>query len=306
MDFLHIISQMLMLFGIIVVGYFAARRGIWVQEMNRNMSIFVLTVTAPCLILSSVMGEGLQFSTSEIGQLMLVSLLNYVILIGGAYLISAIWNTGEERRGILRFMLSFGNVTFIGFPVLLAIFGERAVFYGAVLTIPFNVLMFTIGVEFIRGGKGIWQAFRPRLIFSPCVVAALAAVVMALLKVQTPAPVAQWFHLLGDMTVPSALLIIGASLTSIPVRSMAGNPFVYTVAVLKLAVLPAVVWLVFRLLHIHPEVTSVAVVLTAMPVGVNGVMFCLKYGRDERLMAQGIFITTLLSVATIPLVALIC
>lgn len=306
MDFLHIISQMLMLFGIIIVGYFAARRGVWVPEMSRNMSLFVLTVTAPCLILSSVMGEGLEFSTAEIVQLMLVSLLNYVILIGGAYLVSAIWHTGPERRGILRFMLSFGNVTFIGFPVLLAIFGERAVFYGAVLTIPFNVLMFTIGVEFIRGGGGIRQAFRPRLIFSPCVVAALAAVAIALLKVQTPAPVAQWFHLLGDMTVPSALLIIGATLTSVPLRSMAGSRFVYTVAALKLGLMPAVVYLVFTLIGVNTEVRNVAVVLTAMPVGVNGVMFCLKYGRDERLMAQGIFITTLLSVATIPLVAMLC
>lgn len=306
MDFLYIVTQMLMLFGIIVVGYFAARRGVWVTEMNRNLSIFVLTITAPCLILSSVMGEGLVFSGEEIGQLILVSLLNYVILIGGAYLVSAIWHTGPAREGILRFSLSFGNVTFIGFPVLLAIFGEKAVFYGAVLTIPFNILMFTIGIEFVRGGKGVWQAFRPKLIFSPCVIAAVAAVVIALLKIQTPAPVAQWFHLLGDMTVPTALLIIGASLTSIPLRAMAGNRFVYTVAALKLGVIPLIVLATFRLLGISPEVTSVAVVLTAMPVGVNGVMFCLRYGKDERLMAQGIFITTLLSVATIPLIAMLC
>lgn len=306
MDYFHIVTQMLMLFGIVLVGYLSARRGLWAADMNRRMSVFVLNVTAPCLILGSVMGDGLVFERAEIVQLMLVSVLNYVILIGGAYAVTAVWRLDAYRRGLLRFMLSFGNVTFIGFPVLAAIFGERAVFYGAVLTIPFNVLIFTIGVEFVRGGGQLWRAFRPRLVFSPCVIASLGAVVLALLKAETPAPVAEWFHLLGDMTIPCALLIIGSSLTAVPVRAMAGNRFVYTVAVLKLLAMPTVVLAAFRLLGMGGYVTSVAVVLSAMPVAANGIMFCLKYGRDERLMAQGIFLTTLLSVGSIPLVAMLC
>ena len=87
---------------------------------------------------------------------------------------------------------------------------------------------------------------------------------------------------------------------------MAGNRFVYTVAVLKLLAMPTVVLAAFRLLGMGGYVTSVAVVLSAMPVAANGIMFCLKYGRDERLMAQGIFLTTLLSVGSIPLVAMLC
>lgn len=306
MDYLHIVTRMVMIFGIVVVGYISAKKGLWAEELNKKLSVFVLSVTAPSLILSSVMGDGLVFEADEIARLMLVSVLNYVVLIGGAYAVTALWRLDEPRRGLLRFMLSFGNVTFIGFPVLAAIFGERAVFYGAVLTIPFNVLIFTVGVVFIQGGGKLRAALRPRLIFSPCVLASLFAVVIALLKVETAEPVAAWFHLLGDMTIPCALLIIGASLTAVPVRAMVGNRFVYTMAVLKLGVMPMVVLFVFRLMGMDAFATSVAVVLSAMPVAANGIMFCLKYGRDERLMAQGIFITTLLSVATIPLVAMFC
>ena len=139
MDYLHIVIQMLMIFGVVIIGYLAAKRGWWAKEMNRGMSVFVLNVTAPCLILSSVMGEGLVFETEEIVQLLMVSVLNYIILIGAAFFFTAIWHLDTFRQGLLRFMLSFGNVTFIGFPVLTAIFGERAVFYGSVLTIPFNL-----------------------------------------------------------------------------------------------------------------------------------------------------------------------
>lgn len=305
MDYLHIVSRMLMIFGVVLVGFFSAKRGLWAAELNKHISVFVLNVTAPLLILSSVMGDGLVFEPAEIGQLLLVSLINYVLLVGAAYLFTAIWHLDTFRRGLLRFMLSFGNVTFIGFPVLMSIFGERAVFYGAVLTIPFNLLIFTLGIEFIAGTGNLRSAFRPRLMLSPCVVAAVLAAVLALFKVQTPAPLGEWCHLIGDMTIPCALLIIGSSLSRIPWRDMAGNRFVYTMAALRLVILPLMVLGLFRLIGFDPYVTNVAAVLSGMPVAANGIMFCIRYGRDDRLMAQGIFLSTLLSIFSIPLLTLL-
>lgn len=305
MDVMHIATQMIQILGVVMVGFFASKRGIWAADLNQKMSVFVLNVTAPLLILSSVMGDGLQFSTREVLQLLLVSLLNYVILIGGAYLTNGIWHVEASRRGLLRFMLSFGNVTFIGFPVLMALFGPRAVFYGAVLTIPFNLLIFTIGREFVAGSGSALGAFNWQKMLSPCVLASLVAVVLALCKVEVAQPIGQWCHLIGDMTIPCALILIGSTLSQIPLRDMAGNRFVYTVAFIRLLLVPCAVLTAFRFLGFEPMVTQVATVLSGMPVAANGIMFCLKYGRDPRLMAQGIFITTLLSVITVPLLTLL-
>ena len=118
-----------------------------------------------------------------------------------------------------------------------------------------------------------------------------------------PVPVGEWFHLLGDLTTPCALLIIGSSLSHIPVRDMFGNRFVYSMTLLRLIVLPLAVGAVLALMGINPFVSDVAVVLSAMPVATNGIMLCLQYGKDERVMTQGLFFTTLMSVVTIPLVA---
>lgn len=306
MDYLQILIQMLMIFGVVLVGFVAARLGVWGAGLSRQLAVYVINVSMPCLILASVMGRGLVFEADEVLTLVLVSLLNYILLIGGAFLVSALWKVGDARRGLQRFMLSFGNVSFIGFPVVAAIFGERAVFYASVLNIPFNLLIFTVGVSFITGGQNGGNRLGWKLFFSPCVVASIIAIVLALCKVQTPEPVAQWFHLLGDMTTPCALLIIGASLSQIPVRDMLGTRFVYGISALRLLFVPIVVAGVFRLLGIDSFVSSVAVVLSAMPVATNGVMFCFQYGRDERVMTQGLFISTLFSVLSIPvLVALL-
>ena len=293
---------MAIIFGVVIVGYVATRIGVWKTEMNRNMSVFVLNVTCPMLIIGSVMGEGLQFSDEEIWQLVIVSLINYAVLILGAFAIAKIWKVRPERQGLQKFMVTFGNVTFIGFPACAAIFGDRAVFYASVLDIPFNLLIFTVGLSFVTE-QPIRSVFRPKVLFSHCVVASVIAVVLALMKVETPADVSKFFHLVGDMTIPCALLLIGATLATIPVRDMMGNKFVYTIAMLKLLVMPLVVWGVFQLFHFEPFVTNVAVVLTGMPVAANGIMFCLKYGKDEHLMTQVIFMTTLLSLFTLPLLA---
>lgn len=302
MDILHIITQMLMIFGIVLVGLFAAKRNLWAGDLDRKLSIFIMNISMPALILASVMGKDLAFENSELISLAVVAVVNYVVLIGLAYLIPHLFKVNKARLGISRFMLAFGNVSFIGYPVCDAVFGPKAVFCASVLNIPFNLLVFTIGVSFINGGKAK-SAFSPRLILSPCVIASLIAVVIAVARIQMPTPVGQWFHLLGDLTTPCALLIIGSSLSHIPVRDMLGNRFVYSMTLLRLFLLPLAVGGVLALMGVNPFVSDVAVVLSAMPVATNGIMLCLQYGKDERVMTQGLFFTTLLSVISIPLVA---
>ncbi len=304
MDFMHILTQMLMIFGIVLVGLFAAKRNLWSGDLDRKLSIFIMNISMPALILASVMGKDLAFENSELLALVVVAIVNYVVLIGMAYLIPRIWKVNRSREGILKFMLAFGNVSFIGYPVCDAVFGPKAVFCASVLNIPFNLLVFTIGVSFINGGKAK-SAFSPKLILSPCVITSLIAVVIAVCRIQVPTPVGQWFHLLGDLTTPCALLIIGSSLSHIPVRDMLGNRFVYAMTLLRLIILPLMVGGVLALLGINAFVCDVAVVLSAMPVATNGIMLCLQYGQDERVMTQGLFFTTLLSVITIPVVAYI-
>lgn len=303
---LHILSQMLLLFGIVMVGFFSTKTGFWKPDLNKKMSHFVLNVSCPMLILSSVMGDGLVFSREEIVRLLWVSVVNYAVIFPLSYLVTWVWRQpNDDVRGQLRFMAAFGNVTFVGFPAVAAIFGDRALFYAAVLTIPFNLLMYTIGEVFIAGGKAR-NAIRPKRVFSPCVIAAAVTVVLALSGVHTPPLVARFFHLGGDMTIPVALIIVGSTLASMPKRAMLGSRFAYATGFVRLMLVPAVVYAVLRAIPAIDAFTlQVAVVLSGMPIGVNGVMFCLKFNKDERLMAQSIFLSTALSMLSIPVLAML-
>ena len=102
-------------------------------------------------------------------------------------------------------------------------------------------------------------------------------------------------------SVISVTFIIGSSLANLPVRDLIGGPRLWTCSVFRLLVMPAIIWAVFHAFVPAGLMFSVAVVLAGMPVATNGTMLCYQYGGNSRVMAQGTFVTTVLAMASIPL-----
>lgn len=296
----HIIIQLIIIFGVILTGYFSTRRNLWPADMNRMMTRFVLKVSCPLIILASVMGKDIKFERTELIQLAYMSVVLYIVLLACAYLFTTVWRVEGDRRGLVRFVITFGNVTFVGFPVIMALYGEKAVFYASVLTVPFNFLIFSIGVLFVKGEGRLRELIQRKVLLSPCIVASALAFIIAACGITTPEPVSKFCHLVGDMTIPCALILVGSTLTTISLRDMMGSMFVYKAVVLRLLVAPLIVMGVLLFVPCEPLVRNVAIVLSGMPSAANGIMFCLEYNRSSRDMAQCIFLSSLWSIATIP------
>lgn len=111
--------------------------------------------------------------------------------------------------------------------------------------------------------------------------------------------------MLGDITTPAALMVIGSSLADMPVKEMFSNGKIYLFAAFRLLILPMVVFFLYRMFVTDTLLLGVCVIISAMPVATNGTMLCLQYNADEKLMAQGTFITTLASLVTIPVLAML-
>ena len=294
-----VFTQVAALFALVVLGYIAARLRIIGPEFNRQMSSFVILISSPCLILGSVMGDKVP-SSQLIVPLMAAGMLSYAAMTAVALLLSRLFTHNRDDRGIYAFMLTFGNVGFIGYPVA-SLFGPQAIFYACIINFAFTVFAFTLGMQMVKGGR---MGFDWHVLVSPAMVCSYAAIVLVALGVRRyPAAITIPVTLAGSLTVPAALVIIGSSLAQMPLRKVAGTPRVWTAAICRLAVMPLVVLAVVMPLGYGRDVTAISLILAAMPVGSFGTMFCLQCGRDESLMVQGTFISTLISVATIPVVA---
>ena len=111
--------------------------------------------------------------------------------------------------------------------------------------------------------------------------------------------------MLGTITVPAALLIIGSSMSQLPLRSLIGNMTVYLTTALRLVVLPLGVYYLTKMLGFSDFVVNINTVVIAMPVATYGTILCLKYEKDTTMITEATFITTLLSMLTIPLLVLL-
>jgi len=297
---------MLTLFVIVIVGYGAGKLGYMGGTFDKRLSKLVIDITCPALILSSAMTGELP-DRRFILPLLGISVLTYAVLTVVALLLPRFLTRQKNEEGIIGFALMFGNVGFMGYPVVASIFGHQAVFYAAVLNVVNTFAVFTIGTMLVTGGEGTTrEKFNRKVLYStPMLSAYLAMLIVALGIDQVPAFVSQPLTMMGNITVPAALLIIGSSMSHLSLRTMLGTPTVYATTLLRLALLPVAIHFLCTALGFDPFVVGINTVVIAMPVATYGTILCLRYGRDTTLIAEVTFITTLLSMLTIPLLVIL-
>lgn len=205
---------------------------------------------------------------------------------------------------MIGFALMFANVGFIGYPIVSSIFGPKSIFYAALLNMPNTFFIFTAGVMLVKGEYSI-KSLNPKVLFSPAMIAAFIAALIVAFGIHTPDIIARPVTMVGNITVPAALMIIGSSMARLPLKDIIGSPKVYVASFLRLAVVPISVYFLFKICGVSDIINNINTVVIAMPVASFGTMFCMKYGRNPSLMTEITFITTVASILTIPLITML-
>lgn len=297
------LQVMVVLFIIVVLGYALCKLGYMCEDFDRKLSSIVVDVTCPLLILSSVMGESLPDRTLIL-PLLGVGFLTYVLLLVFGFFVPRLIAADRDDQGMIGFALMFANVGFIGYPIVSSIFGAKAVFYAALLNMPNTFFIFTAGVMLVKGEYSV-RKLNLKLLFSPAMIAAFVAALLVALDVHTPEIVARPVTMVGNITVPAALMIIGSSMERLPLHDIIGSPKVYVASVVRLGVVPLSLYFLFKVCGVSDIVNEINTVVIAMPVASFGTMFCMKYGRNPALMTEMTFITTVGSIFTIPLITML-
>ncbi len=300
---------MLTLFAIVVVGYIAGKWGYMGGTFDKKLSKVVIDITCPALILSSAMTGELP-DRRYILPLLGISVLTYALLTGVALLLPRFLTKKKDDEGVIGFAMMFGNVGFMGYPIVASIFGHEAVFYAAVLNVVNTFTVFTIGTMLVVGKNQSTveekemsrkKMLRKVLYSTPMLSAYLTMLIVALEIKDIPESISQPLTMIGNITVPAALLIIGSSMSQLPLRALLGNGTIYATTLMRLAILPVGIHYLMTLLGFSSFVVGINTVVIAMPVATYGTILCLRHGKDTTLITEVTFITTLLAMISIPL-----
>lgn len=291
-----VFAKMAMLVLIMLLGYLCARIGITGPEFNQRVTPLVMNVLLTATILNSVLSVP-DFTGREIVDYVLVLTAATVLQVVMAWFLPRLMRTRSEDVGATRLVTAFGNVGFVGLPVVAAIFGDEMVFFASLCNIPFNLALYSCSAAQLSpdGGRVRWQD-----VLNAPVIATLLSVVLLLSRVHVPGVLADTISSVSGVTIPLSMLVIGTSLGGISVRSVLTDWRVYVVSAVRLLVCPLLTWLVLRPFAAG-ALLGISVLMAACPSAMLVTALCLQYGRSDAFASKCIFLSTILSAVTIPL-----
>ena len=286
------------IFLLLLAGYLARRFGALKAGDATVVNSIVINLTMPAFIFVATHNKPIT------GGMIKAPILGFaveIVVLGAAYLIARALRLDRRTTGALMLVSAFGNTGFLGYPVVTAAFrGDKHAILTAVMFDEFAMAMVlnSIGVAIAASFAGTrfeWSSLL-EVFKSPLLPSTIVA--LALRKVYMPPLVMTTLGFLAAGTVPLAMISIGLTLSAGTVRN---HPAGIGVAfVLKMLLLPAMMWLLLPLIGVHGTVRNVAILESAMPSAVFSGIVAARYGANGAFAAAAIFVLTLASVLWIP------
>lgn len=290
----------------IFLGYILFKTGVMTLEFNKQLTHFMLNVTVPALILSSVMDDKTSLDTKTVLITFVVAIAMYLVLPLLAKIITFLIRTPKQQAGIYEFASIYGNVGFMGFPLISSILGADAMLLTAIFNIIFNFSAYSIGILIITKGSDKNETISLKKFLSPGIILSILAVIVYLLHIPFPQTIVTVTTNIGSLTSPLAMMLIGSTLATMPAKEMITEKRMYLFLMLRQILLPIFCWPIMRLLIHDSLLLTVSFIMLIVPVGNTTVLFATAYDLDTKLAAKSVFITTLFCILTIPLLLIIC
>lgn len=312
-DMTVLVNQLIQLFLIICLGYLIFKVGILNENVNKHINSLIINVTMPCMIVGSVLSMTDRPDTSIVVSLFTVSIGFFIVMPILAFIIVKIllktMHIQQTRQGAYMFMLIFSNVAFMGIPIVQAAFGEQgstAVFYVAVFNIFFNLAVFTYGVIIIGYGDTVKTTLKLKSLLSPGIISSVIAVIAYAFNLHFPDTIESVINTVGGVTSPLAMMLVGSTLASMKLGEVFNEWRVYVFSILKQIVIPILLYPLFRICISDDLLFNVMFIEFLMPVANIALMIATEYNMDHKFVSKTIFISTAMSLVTIPLVIYLC
>ena len=298
-DIWVLLGVMLELSALILLGLVLTKLHLLDEKGSAVLSTLVVHVFNPALIISSVCEGGLQTQGDTVIEAIICGVFLYALLILIAIVVYMRSKALEEEVSICKMIVIFSNTAFVGYPILRALYGDFAVFVFSLMHLPFNILIFTYGRSLLQ--KGNHQKMTVKDIFSIGTVSSIVALILYFDNISVPVRVADFFGILGDACVPLSMIVIGVSLAHASWKNVLKSKNINMVVFLRLIVLPILIAWITLPLPISTFNRELLVISGALPAGSMIVVLAKEYKANDGLASAGVFLTTLLSVVTIPL-----
>ena len=288
-------NQVIIMFILMAVGFVAYRKKWITDQGTKDIGKLLLNIAIPIVVISNFYIE----KTAEKTMDLLSSLLFSVLSLAVAILVSALLFHKQDRIG--EFASAFSNAGFIGIPLVQATFGSGAVFYISMMIVLVNFLQWTYGVYTITDDRSVMDV--KKVMKNPLVLAVAIGLLLYFSQLPLPAIVTTVFSTISGINTPLAMFSSGVYLAQSNLWEMIKKKQVYLVSLSRLVLVPLVTIFLFKMLPFGTEELKLSILCaSACPVGSNVAVFAQQYDKDYKRGVEYVCVSTLLSIATLPLI----
>lgn len=304
-----IISQIIILAIVVLIGALAAKFRVLTRESKDMLSKVIFNISLPLMLFTNFLklaSDPRLVSNSAIVVSIAACVIFFMLLVG--YLTTRVVKMTGSEAAVFKAHSMFGNIIFLGFPLISSLFGEEGLLYGSMFQLVSNIIMWTVGVIVLSHDKGTpWQKSLAK-IFNPNTIATLLGLLFFLVSIKVPYVIVKPLTELGAANTWLSMLYIGAMLVFSNVRGLIGKKIIYFLSFNRLILVPVILISLFALTAaltgLAPEkmVSSVIILEASMPCMASVVIMSKELGADDQLAVANVFISTIVSVVTLPLV----
>ena len=308
-DLSVLFSNLVGLFLLIGVGFMAVRLRVLPAEASKPMSALLMKIPPPATIFASMIRPyDPSFLSLGIAALVL-SALFFPLYAALSLPLSRLFRVPQGRRGMWCCCTTFCNNGFMGFPVAYALFGDDGLILAVIMGIPFNLLIYTLGAKMVcmdaAPGDDRSLSLRSALL-SPIYGAILLSLIFYFAQIPVPGPILTPIQHLSNVTTPLSMFVTGMNLAQGRVSDTVRDRDAISASLVRLLLFPVMTWaLMLPFSILDPLVVGVTLIIMAMPAPAASTIMGEQYGGCVQLGARVVFLSSLLCIVTLPLVALL-
>ncbi len=304
MEVTLVLQKILSIFLMIFAGFFAYKIKWLPKEAEKYLSLIMINISGTCLIFYSMQSQETNAETmTKAAQALILMCIAIVIACVISIFLVRLLRVKVTDRGVYRLMIAFTNCGFMGYPLAEAAFGSEGLFLAIVANMGFNIMIFSVGafllIYDLPGHSSMLDTLK-KIISLPLVVCIIGLFIF-FLDIKFPPLIADTCDLMGAMTAPLAMMIVGMQLAQSNFLAVVKNIRLLLMCVFRLVLIPVVLFgMFFKLSFIHPLVFCVVIYAMCMPSAAYTSVLANRYGGNTVVAAEGIFLSTLFSLFTLP------
>ena len=304
-------GKYLVLFAILFTGWFLRKIDFIDDKMDHSMTKLIVYFAYPCLIVHNI--GTLKMSEEVIRNFLITFVISLVAFYAYGFICKGyarLRHTPENETGVVEFAMAAPNDGFMGFPVALIFFGNTGMLLMIAHNAAMNFFAFTYGIALLRKYDGRNQKFRFRniaraalkLLLNPNILALFIGFAISLAPFDIPAAADEYLTYLGGVSTPMAMIFIGSTLSTCSFKETFSSLITIEASLMKLVWIPLITLAVVYFLPISPLIKSIVVIGGAFPTAATVSMLSEQEGLDARISSKILFMSTMVSIITVPLI----